>query len=200
MTHVVLALGSTLLFIYIVMRPFVLQSEYGLSPQSFVMVFAVNSLGLVLGAQVSAQLAHRRGPRSTLTVGVVSGVIGAVALTAVAILGAGLPGLLPLLFLTVSAVALVMPTSTALAITNHGSRAGTASGVIGLAQFGAGARSPPVSAAGGSTAVLMASAMALFAITALSAQLGPRAPIMHRCPTTSRVDPARPLAHRKPFC
>ena len=156
----VLALGSGMLFSYIVMSPFVLQDEYGLSAQSFSFIFAANSVGLILAGSLSARLVRLFGPAPTLTLGLTAGLTSAAALAASAALGMSLAVLLPLLFITVSTVSLIMPASTALALSAHQSRAGAASGLLGLAQFGLGGVIGPLVSAGGVTAVLMTASMA----------------------------------------
>ncbi|MGW5640900.1 multidrug effflux MFS transporter, partial [Streptomyces sp. NPDC003832] len=162
-----LALASGLLFCYIVMSPFVLQDEFGLSAQAFSLVFAANSVGLVVCGLVSERLVHRFGTVTTLAVGLVAGATGAVVLATVTALGAGLTVVLPLLLVTVSTVSLVQPTSTALALAHQGTRAGTASGLIGLAQFGVGGLIAPLASLVGSIAVVMTTAMAVSVLLAL---------------------------------
>lgn len=164
----VLALGAGMLFCYIVMSPFVLQVGYGLGAQAFSLVFAANAVGLMIAAPVSARLVRRLGPSRTLTIGVLAGALAAVALAVCTGLGAGLPVLLPLLFLAVSTVSLVFPTSTALALAGHRSRAGAASGLVGLAQFGIGGAIAPLASVGGATAVAMTAGMAGSAVAALA--------------------------------
>jgi DHA1 family bicyclomycin/chloramphenicol resistance-like MFS transporter len=176
------ALGSGMLFCYITMSPFVLQGEFGLSAQGFSLVFAANAVGLMAGGPVSARLIRRIGPGRTLTVGLAAAVVLAAALTVCTLLGAGLPALIPLLFLTVSTVSFMMPTSTALALTDQGARAGTASGLMGLAQFGLGGAIPPLASIGGATAVVMtvsmlACAVAALAVRGLVARVERRAPV-----------------------
>ena len=155
-----LGLGSVVLFAYIVMSPFVLQGGYGLSAQEFSYCFAANSVGLIAASawpcgsppdQPGAHAADRAGRR----------VAGGCALTAVMACRLSLAAVLPVLWLTVSSVALVMPTATALGLAGHGSRAGAAAGVMGLAQFGVGGIIAPVASAGGATAVTMAATMTL---------------------------------------
>jgi hypothetical protein len=75
-----------------------------------------------------------------LTAGLVTSLLGAsTALTAVAA-GLGLPGLLPGLFLVVAAIGLILSNSAALALSAHPPHtAGTASALLGLAQFAIGA-------------------------------------------------------------
>jgi DHA1 family bicyclomycin/chloramphenicol resistance-like MFS transporter len=185
----VLALGSGMLFCYIVMSPFVLQGGYGLSAQEFSLVFALNAVGLMIGGPVSARLVRRLGPTRTLTLGLVAAVVLSGALAVCAVLGAGLPVLLPLLFLTVSTVSLMMPTATALALADQRSRAGAASGLMGLAQFGLGGAIAPLASAGGATVVVMTASMVGSAVAALVVR-GLVARVERRAPSTDRTEPA----------
>jgi DHA1 family bicyclomycin/chloramphenicol resistance-like MFS transporter len=166
----VITLASVVLFAYIVMSPFVLQDGYGLSAQGFSFVFAGNSVGLMIAGRLGAFLVRRVGPMRTLTVGLVTGLAGSVALTVAAVLALPLPVLLALLFPTVSSVALILPSATALALAAHRARAGTASGLMGLAQFGVGGAVGPLASVGGATAVPMAACMAGAAVAAMIIQ------------------------------
>ena len=68
--------------------------------------------------------------------------------------GLGLPFLLGSLFVMVSAVGLIFPTATALAMADYPDRAGAASSLLGLLQFLGGAIAAPlVGIAGQATAV-----------------------------------------------
>ena len=70
------------------------------------------------------------------------------------LLGLGLPFVLGSLFVMVSAIGLVLPTSTALALSNYPERAGTASALLGLLQYLVGGLAAPlVGLAGEDTAV-----------------------------------------------
>ncbi|MEI4271148.1 multidrug effflux MFS transporter [Klenkia sp. LSe6-5] len=155
----VLALGCGILFAYIIMSPFVLQGAYELDAQTFAVVFAVNSAGLLAVGRWGAILVARRGAAATLRRGLVIGGVGSAALLVAVASGAGLVVLLPILFLTVSSVSLVMPTATALGLAHHGDRAGTAGGVMGLAQFGLSGAIVPLVSINGTNPVLMALTM-----------------------------------------
>jgi MFS transporter, DHA1 family, multidrug resistance protein len=76
----VLGLGSCALFSYIAMGSFVLQGAYGLGQQGFAVVFAANSVGIVLFGRLSAVLAGRVGARRLLRAGVALALVAAVAL------------------------------------------------------------------------------------------------------------------------
>ena len=51
------------LFSYLSASPFLFQGVYGLNAQQYGLLFAVNSVGVVLGVQISARLAQRVGPQ-----------------------------------------------------------------------------------------------------------------------------------------
>ncbi len=98
------------------------------------------------------------GPRPVLGAGLLTGAAGGIVLLAVVMLGGiGLAGILPALFLVVSSIGLVFPSGTAIALEGHPSTAGSASGLLGLAQYAVGAISAPlVGVAGKNTALPMA--------------------------------------------
>jgi MFS transporter, DHA1 family, multidrug resistance protein len=163
----VLGLGSVVLFAYIVMSPFVLQGGYGLSAQEFSYCFAANSVGLIAASRLALWLTRRTSADHTLRIGLAAGLAGSCALVAITASHLPLAAVLPVLWVTVSSVALVMPTATALGLASHSSRAGTAAGVMGLAQFGVGGIIAPIVSASGATAIAMASTMAAAGALAL---------------------------------
>jgi DHA1 family bicyclomycin/chloramphenicol resistance-like MFS transporter len=74
--------------------------------------------------------------------------------------GLGLPALLPGLFLVAAVAGITSPNATAMSMERHGDRAGSASALLGVMQFTAGAIVPPlVSGAVGATAVSMTATM-----------------------------------------
>jgi DHA1 family bicyclomycin/chloramphenicol resistance-like MFS transporter len=79
---------------------------------------------------------------------------GSLCLAVSTLLGLGLPFVLGSLFVMVSAIGLILPTSTALALSNYPERAGTASALLGLLQYLVGGLAAPlVGLAGEDTAV-----------------------------------------------
>jgi len=151
-------LAFAAMFAYIAGSPFVLQDIYSLSPAQFSAVFAANGLGIIVAGQLSSPLIARVGPRPVLGAGLLTGAAGGIVLLAVVMLGGiGLAGILPALFLVVSSIGLVFPSGTAIALEGHPSTAGSASGLLGLAQYAVGAISAPlVGVAGKNTALPMA--------------------------------------------
>jgi len=151
-------LAFAAMFAYIAGSPFVLQDIYSLSPAQFSAVFAVNAIGIIVAGQASSPMIARLGPGPVLGAGLVTGAVGGAALLAVVLLGGiGLVGILPALFLVVASIGVVFPSGTALALEGSPSTAGSASGLLGLAQFAVGAISAPlVGVAGTGTALPMA--------------------------------------------
>jgi len=150
-------LAFAAMFAYIAGSPFVLQEIYGASPRMFSICFAVNGLGIVLATRLSARLASRHSPKTLLTAGLAAGASGGAALLLSVLLGAGLAGVLPSLFIVVSSIGIIMPNSAALALSGHRTAAGSAAALLGLAQFSLGALAAPLVGLGGThTAVPMA--------------------------------------------
>ncbi|MFC8597754.1 MULTISPECIES: multidrug effflux MFS transporter [unclassified Isoptericola] len=148
---VIPGLGQAVLMSYVVGSPFIFQEGYGLTHGQFALLFAVNGLGLVLSAQVNAALVRRVAPIRLLRAALaIQGVVG-VGLLVVALTGAGgLVGLLAVLWLVLAFQGLVPANASAIALSRHGERAGTAAAVIGAVQSGiAGLVSPLVGVLGG---------------------------------------------------
>jgi DHA1 family bicyclomycin/chloramphenicol resistance-like MFS transporter len=153
---VVLGLGLGAMFTYIAMASFVLQQVYGLDAQLFAVVSGVNALGILLCSQTSAVLVRRVGATALLTVGVAVA-FGAAALMLVGVLVSdSVLALLVPLFVLVSCTGLISPNATALALERHGSLAGSASALLGLAQFSVAAVVPPLASLGGVSPMVLA--------------------------------------------
>lgn len=151
------------MFAYISGSTFVLQELYGLSPQGFSGVFAANSVAIVASVQVAGRLAGsgRVRPERLLVVGLGVALTGTSVLLASALLDVGLAGILAGLVVTVIGVGFVLPNATTLTLADHPEHAGSASALLGTAQFLVGAGTAPlVGIAGGRSAVPMAATMA----------------------------------------
>ncbi|MFI5617457.1 Bcr/CflA family efflux MFS transporter [Streptomyces sp. NPDC051567] len=149
------------LFSYIAASPFVVQEIHGASPQTFSLLFGLNSIGLIIVGQINGKLlVGRVSLDKALTVG-----LGIITLASVALLlmSAGVfgrVGLVPVsagLFVLMSAMGLVLPNTNAQALMRTPHAAGSASALLGTSSFLIGAiASPLVGIAGERTAVPMA--------------------------------------------
>ena len=145
------------MFAYIAGSPFVLQEIHGVSPQGFSALFALNAGGIMAMGALSSRLVGRHGPARLLRAGLAIQLAGAAALLAAVLADAGLWAVAISLFAVVASVGLVLPNATALALRGHPSTAGSASALLGLAQFLFGAvAAPVVGVSGTGTAVPMA--------------------------------------------
>jgi len=152
-------LGMAVIMSYVVGSPFVFQEGFGLSHAQFSLLFAVNGIGLVVSAQANAALVQRVAPLRLLRTGLVVQLVLAIGLVTVAAAGGGLLAVLAALWCTLALQGLVPANASALALTRHGERAGTAAAVIGGFQTGvAGVVSPLVGVLGAGT-VAMSSVM-----------------------------------------
>ncbi len=153
-------LGMAVLMSYVVTSPFVFQEVYGLSHGQFSLLFAVNGVGLVASAQINASLVRRVAPIRILRTALVMQGFFAVVLLVVALTGAGgIVGLLAALWVVLAFTGLVPANASAIALSRHGERAGTAAAVIGAVQSGVAGLVSPLAGALGGGAVAMTSVM-----------------------------------------
>jgi DHA1 family bicyclomycin/chloramphenicol resistance-like MFS transporter len=145
------AIGAVgiVLFGYIGASSFALQGSFGLSPQQYGLVFALNSVGIFLGSNLAARLSGRVDAGRLLVVGQ-SGLLVGVAVLSVGVAVHLLLLVCAGLFLTISSIGLVMPSSMSLGMQAAGGRAGSAAGVFGIVQFACGAAASPLAGSGGS--------------------------------------------------
>lgn len=156
------------LFAYLSSSSFLFQGVYGLDPQQYGLLFAVNSLGVVFGVQASSFLARYIGPQWILAGALTALLLSALAIAIVDALGGGLVGILIPLFFFIMSCGFAFPCTQVLALANHGSEAGTAASLLGALNFGlAGLISPIVGVFGISSAVPMGIVMACTATVSI---------------------------------
>ncbi|MET8329479.1 multidrug effflux MFS transporter [Streptomyces sp. NPDC005181] len=171
------SLAFAALFAYVSASPFVVQEIYGASPQTFSLLFGINSIGLITVGQINGKvLVGRISLDKALGFGL--GVI-VLAATALLLMTAGVfgdVGLVPVaagLFVLMSAMGLAMPNTNALALMRTKHAAGSASALLGTSAFLIGAvASPLVGIAGDATAVPMAVVQLVCAVGAMACFLG----------------------------
>ncbi|MET9787773.1 multidrug effflux MFS transporter [Streptomyces canus] len=161
------------LFAYISASPFVIQEIYGASPQTFSLLFGVNSVGLVVVGQINGKvLVGRVSLDRVLGVGLLIVTAAATALLLMATGTFGEVGLAPVaaaLFVLMSAMGVTLPNAQSLALLRTKHSAGSASALLGTSSFLIGAiASPLVGMAGEDTAVPMAVVQLAAALVALT--------------------------------
>ncbi|MGW7301017.1 multidrug effflux MFS transporter [Streptomyces sp. NPDC054829] len=165
------------LFAYISASPFVVQEIYGASPQTFSLLFGLNSVGLVIVGQINGKvLVGRVSLDAVLATGLGVVLLAATALLLMATGVFGEVGLVPVaaaLFVLMSAMGVTMPNTQTLALLRTKRAAGAASALLGTTSFLVGAvASPLVGVAGEDTAVPMAVVQLVAALVAVGCFVG----------------------------
>ena len=156
------------LFSYLSASSFLFQEVYGLNAQEFGLLFAVNSIGIVIGVQTSSRLAKYVAPQWILLGAVTGMLLSSVTIVALDIANVGLLGILIPLFFFIMSCGFAFPCQQVLALAGHGGEAATAASVLGAVNFGlAGLISPIVGLFGIQNAVPMGAVMALTAMVSL---------------------------------
>lgn len=160
------------LFSYLSASSFLFQESYGFDAQQYGLLFAANSLGVVLGVQAASRLAARFGPQWVLAWSTAVLVVAGTAIIVTDQLGLGLWGTIVPLFFFMTACGFTFPCVQVLALDRHGNAAGTAQSIVGATNFGvAGIISPLVgwiAKDAGITATTMASVMVGCAVIGLA--------------------------------
>ncbi|WP_066953209.1 Bcr/CflA family multidrug efflux MFS transporter [Streptomyces lushanensis] len=180
-------LAFAALFAYVAASPFVVQEIYGASPQTFSLLFGVNSIGLITVGQINGKvLVGRVSMDRVLGFGLVVITFAAGALLLMTSGAFGDVGLFPVaagLFVLMSAMGLAMPNTNASALMRTPHAAGSASALIGTSSFLIGAvASPLVGIAGEETAVPMALVQLVCAVGALGCFAGLVRPWRYQSP------------------
>jgi MFS transporter, DHA1 family, multidrug resistance protein len=166
------SLAAAGMFAYIACSSFVLEDVYGVSAQLFSVVFAVNSAGLIGFSQLGARTVGRLSAAALLRFGLYGVAAGAAAALIVTLAHAGLAALLISLFVMLSSSGLVYPNATAVALADQEGALGSASALLGMGQFAAGAViAPLVGLAGTHNAVPMAVLIGACGLSALAVNL-----------------------------
>lgn len=165
------------LFAYISASPFVVQEIYGATPQTFSLLFGINSVGLVAVGQINGKLlVGRVSMDKVLGAGLAVVVLAATALLLMATGAFGKVGLVPVaagLFVLMSAMGVTLPNAQTLALMRTRHSAGSASALLGTSSFLIGAvASPLVGIAGEHTAVPMAVVQLVAALVAVACFVG----------------------------
>lgn len=124
------------MFAYVAGSPFVVIELYGIPAKHFGWFFGINAFGMIAGSQINARLVAKYGPETLLKT--------VIWIPFVASLGGFVATLLDLDSLTLlmfcffafmTSMGILSPNAMALAMTNQGHRAGSASAIMGAIQF-----------------------------------------------------------------
>ena len=160
------------LFAYLSSATFLFQQVYQFSAQQFGLLFAVNSIGIVIGVQTSSRLAKHVPPQWILLGASSLMFLSGVTITSLNFAHAGLVGILVPLWFFLLACGFAFPCQTVLALAGHAGEAATAASVLGAMNFGvAGLLSPIVGLFGIHNAIPMGTMMAVTATVSITVML-----------------------------
>nr|WP_246619591.1 multidrug effflux MFS transporter [Streptomyces corallincola] len=165
------------LFAYVAASPFVIQEIYGASPQTFSLLFGLNSVGLVIAGQVNGKvLVGRVRLETVFAAGITVTVLAATALLLMSTGVFGAVGLVPVaaaLFVLMASMGFSLPNAQTLALLRVRHAAGSASALLGTSSFLIGAVAASlVGIAGERTAVPMAVVQLVGALVAAGCFVG----------------------------
>ncbi|MEO7017220.1 MAG: multidrug effflux MFS transporter [Leifsonia sp.] len=159
---VVGAMNFTGLFSYLSASSFVFQDFYAFDAQQYGLLFAVNSVGIIIGVQSSARLTKYIGPQWILSVSTIVMFVSAVTIVVLDQAHTGLWGTVIPLWFFIAACGFGFPCVQVIALNGHGHEAGTAASLLGALNFGlAGLISPIVGVLGVASAAPMGLVMAI---------------------------------------
>ncbi|MEE4489549.1 multidrug effflux MFS transporter [Streptomyces sp. BE230] len=141
----VLGFTSAALFAYISGSSFVFQNVHGVSPTAYSLIFASNAVGMLIAGVTFARLSARVRLNTLLIAGLTVSGIGAVALVALpAVTGENLAVTWICLFVAISGIAIIFPSTMSIGQSLGRSAPGAASALIGGLQFLFGAVASPL--------------------------------------------------------
>lgn len=134
------AFGISSFFAYLANSSFILMNHYGLTAQQYSIAFAVNAASFIGVSQFTGVLVKRFGLVPLVKVCVVGYAVVMGVLLALNLIGIDrLDVMIALLLLGYGFLGLVVPTTSVLALEEHGEIAGTASALMGTLHFVTGA-------------------------------------------------------------
>ncbi len=164
------AANFTGLFSYLSSSSFVFQEIYKFNAQEYGLLFAVNSIGIIIGVQSAARITKYVGPQWILAVSTVVMFVSSVLIVILDQAHVGLWGTAIPLWFFIAACGFGFPCVQVLALNGHGHEAGTAASLLGALNFGiAGIVSPVVGILGVGSATPMGFVMAICAVVSIAA-------------------------------
>lgn len=157
-------------FAYVSGTPFIYQNIYGVSPQTFSILFGMNGIGLIAGSYVVGRFAYAVSEKRFLELALYMATVAGFVLLIVVLTEGPLWAVVVPIFFFVTSIGVVGTAAFTLAMESQSHVAGSASALLGLLPFILGALTAPlVGIAGEETAVPMGLTIFTMCLTALLA-------------------------------
>ncbi len=131
------SLTQSCMFGFITGSPFVFLHYFGLNEQQYSWVFGCVTFAFIISAQLTKMALRRYSPKQIFAKALLANSLFGIALYAVSETSQMWLFIIPL-WLTIATLSFLGATSTALAMSKAGDHTGSASGLLGLLQFGCG--------------------------------------------------------------
>ncbi|WP_022882749.1 multidrug effflux MFS transporter [Gryllotalpicola ginsengisoli] len=129
------AMNFSGLFCYLSSSTFLFQDVYGFSAQQYGLLFAVNSIGIIIGVQTAGRITRWVGPQWILAFSTAAMLLASAAIYVDSALGLGEWGVMVPLWFFICACGFGFPCVGVLAMNSHPHEAGTAASLLGAGQF-----------------------------------------------------------------
>jgi DHA1 family bicyclomycin/chloramphenicol resistance-like MFS transporter len=158
------------LFAYLSASTFLFQDHYHFSAQQYGLLFAVNSVGIIIGVQTAGRITHRIAPQWVLAFSTALMLVSAVVIAADSAAGLGEWGVMIPLWFFICGAGFGFPTVGVLTMNSHPHEAGTAASLLGAFQFVlAGLVAPIVGLFGETSGLPMGSVMIVTSVLSVGA-------------------------------
>ncbi|MDO5669359.1 MAG: multidrug effflux MFS transporter [Corynebacterium sp.] len=163
------AAAFSAMFCYISASPFLMQEQLGMSVRGYATMFAVNGVGIIAGSLLNGRLIGKIPTEKLLLAALTIQLVSTLLLLGVVAWQPSKWLIMGLLFVAIANISIVMGNTTALGTGLVRERAGSASALMGAAQFGIAGLVSPLMGLGSDAGVTMALGMAACFAVALGA-------------------------------
>jgi len=132
------------IFAYVSGSSFIYQIIYGVSPEVFSLLFSLNGISLIVGAQIARIFTGRISNIRLIIIGMSLALISSLIVLITTIVSGPLYALVIPLFLFMTSIGMVSPIFSALALESQGHIAGSASALMGVMPFLLGSITSPL--------------------------------------------------------
>ncbi len=142
-------------FAYVSGTPFIYQEIYGVSPQTFSILFGINGIAIIIGSFIIGRFGGIIHERKLLQTAVSIALIVTAVLLFMTIIEGPLASIVILIFIYMTTMGMVVTSTFTLGMSKQGHRAGSASAVLGMLPLTLGAIFTPLAGVNEASAVPM---------------------------------------------
>ncbi|WP_026090210.1 Bcr/CflA family efflux MFS transporter [Salinicoccus carnicancri] len=142
-------------FAYVSGTPFIYQGIYGVSPQTFSILFGINGIAIIIGSFIIGRLGAVIHEKKLLRTAVIIAVSATFILLIMTIIEGPLAAIVILIFIYMTTMGMTITSTFTLGMSEQGHRAGSASAVLGMLPLLLGAVFSPLAGVNEASAIPM---------------------------------------------